>query len=79
MPKHKELFWHLITLILTPFVGIVETFGVFIAPLQLRNFNRTPTPKSAEDETETLIFSTVIEAPCQKELSKCIHAKVKKK
>jgi egghead protein (zeste-white 4 protein) len=67
MPKYKKFLWHLLTLVLTPFVGIVETFGVFIAPLQLRNFHRTPTPKSAEHETETLVFSTIIEKPCQEE------------
>ena len=68
LPKYKKFLWHLITLVLTPFVGIIETFGVFIAPLKLHNFERTPTPKSAESETEDLVFSTIIEQPCEKEL-----------
>ena len=47
LPKHKAVLWHLATLVLTPFVGIVETFPIFIAPLQLRRryIVRTPTPK----------------------------------
>jgi egghead protein (zeste-white 4 protein) len=49
LPKHKKVLWHLATLVLTPFVGIVETFGVFIAPLQLRHFVRTPTPKYSRE------------------------------
>jgi egghead protein (zeste-white 4 protein) len=57
LPKHKKIFWHLITLVLTPFVGILETFAIFIAPLQLHNFQRTPTPKTPERETKTLIIS----------------------
>ena len=68
LPKHKKLLWHLLTLILTPFVGIMETFSVFIAPLQMHNFDRTPTPKSAEPETENLEFYTIIQQPCQEEL-----------
>jgi len=55
LPKHKQVLWHLATLVLTPFVGIVETFGIFIAPLQLRHFVRTPTPKfSRESLADTL-------------------------
>ena len=76
MPKHKKFLWHIVTLILTPFVGIVETFGVFIAPLQLFNFDRTPTPKSAEQETETLVFSTIIEELCQEELMVSIDTEI---
>ena len=57
LPKHKKILWHLITLVLTPFVGILETFGVFIAPLQWHNFHRTPTPKSPERKIKTLIIS----------------------
>lgn len=68
LPKYKKFLWHLITLVLTPFVGIMETFGVFIAPLQLHNFERTPTPKSAERETEDLVFSTIIQQPRGEEL-----------
>jgi hypothetical protein len=68
LPKHKKLFWHLVTLVLTPFVGIVETFGVFIAPYQLIKFDTTPTPKSSEPETENLVFSTTIEQPYPQEL-----------
>jgi len=68
LPKYKKFLWHLITLALTPFVGIVETFGVFIAPLQLHNFHRTPTPKSTKLETETLVFSSIVEQPCQEEV-----------
>lgn len=68
LPKYKKFLWHLITLVLTPFVGIMETFGVFIAPLQLHKFERTPTPKSGERETENLVFSTIIQQPCQEEL-----------
>jgi hypothetical protein len=55
----------------------VETFGVFIAPLQLFNFDRTPTPKSAEQETETLVFSTIIEELCQEELMVSIDTEIK--
>jgi egghead protein (zeste-white 4 protein) len=76
MPKHKQILWHLITLVLTPFVGIVETFGVFIAPLQLRNFHRTPTPKSAEHEKETLVFYTIIENPCHEEPKVAVDTEV---
>ncbi len=65
MPKHRAVMWHLITLVLTPFVGITETFGIFIAPLQLRNFKRNPTPKFSSQaplddwiptEETTLVF-----------------------
>ncbi len=65
MPIHKAVMWHFIALILTPFVGIMETFGIFIAPLQLRNFRRNPTPKFSSQaplddwiptEETTLVF-----------------------
>lgn len=56
LPKHKSIMWHLVTLVLTPFVGIVETFGVFTAPMQLRNFKRTPTPKWTAPQETKLVF-----------------------
>ncbi len=68
LSKHKKIFWHTITLVLTPLVGIVETFGIFIAPLQLRNFDRTPTPKSPTPETETLIISPIGKKHFEEEL-----------
>ncbi len=45
LPKYKAVMWHFILLVLTPFVGIMETYAIFTAPLQLRNFIREPTPK----------------------------------
>ncbi len=56
MPKHKTIMWHLITLVMTPFVGILETYSVFVAPLQLRNFERNPTPKRNPPQEETIQF-----------------------
>jgi len=61
LPKRKAVMWHLVALVLTPFVGIVETFGVFIAPLQLRNFKRTPTPKWIAPEETRLVFIPPLE------------------
>ena len=48
LSKLKQLLLHLLLLALTPFVGLLETYGAFTAPLELRNFVRVPTPKSFE-------------------------------
>jgi egghead protein (zeste-white 4 protein) len=66
MPKHKAAMWHLVTLVLTPFVGIVETFSVFVAPLKLRSFKRTPTPKwISPEETSPEETTTVFIPPLE--------------
>jgi egghead protein (zeste-white 4 protein) len=68
LPKYKKILWHLITFVLTPFVGIVETFAIFIAPLWLHSFDRTPTPKSPERKSKTLTISLVGKQRFEEEL-----------
>jgi len=45
LSKLKKVLLHFAMLILTPLIGLIETYAAFTAPKDLRNFKRIPTPK----------------------------------